>query len=74
LNNKLAKPLLPVADCLIIFYVLDRISHIGISDIGIVISLKTGERIMEVLGADSRWNVNFTYVYNPSRAVCPSKG
>lgn len=65
LTNTVAKHLLPVANRPIIFYVLDRISQAGISDIGVVISPETGKSIMEVLGDGSRWNAKLTYVLQP---------
>jgi glucose-1-phosphate thymidylyltransferase len=65
LTNTVAKHLLPVANRPIIFYVLDRISQAGISDIGVVISPETGKNIMEALGDGSRWNAKLTYVLQP---------
>ena len=62
LTNTVAKHLLPVANRPIIFYVLDKISQAGISDIGVVVSPETCKSIMEILGNGLRWNAKLTYI------------
>jgi glucose-1-phosphate thymidylyltransferase len=66
LTNTVAKPLLPIANRPLIFYILDQISQADIRDIGIVISPETGKNIIDTLGDGSRWKCHLTYiVQNP---------
>ncbi len=62
LTNTMAKQLLPVANKPILHYVIKQIAEAMISDIGIVISPETGQRIRESLGDGSQWNVHITYI------------
>ena len=43
----------------IIHYVMDQISGVGISDVGVIILPETGWQIKEAL-ADTPWGFNFT--------------
>jgi glucose-1-phosphate thymidylyltransferase len=62
LTNTLPKQLLPVANKPIIFYLIDQVREVGITDIGVVISPETGHYIKEAMGDGSRWNTRFTYI------------
>jgi glucose-1-phosphate thymidylyltransferase len=62
LTATIAKQLLPVANKPIIFYVLDQIREAGITDIGIVISPETGDKIKETVSDGKKWDVDITYI------------
>jgi len=65
LTNTIPKQLLPVGNKPILLYILEQIKEAGISDIGLVISQKMGERIKESLADGSKWGVNLTYIIQP---------
>src|SRR3954454_15546653 len=56
-----AKPLVPIANKPIIFYVVEQMAAAGIKDIGIVVGGPNGE-IEAVLGDGSRFGVSLTFV------------
>jgi glucose-1-phosphate thymidylyltransferase len=62
LTNTMAKHLLPVANKPILFYALEQIKEAGITDIGIIISPETGNRIKEAIGDGSKWDVHVSYI------------
>jgi glucose-1-phosphate thymidylyltransferase len=57
-----AKQLVPVANRPILFYVLDNIALVGITDVGIVISPETGEEIRRAVGSGERWKLEVEYI------------
>ncbi len=61
-----AKQLIPVANKPILVRVIESIRDAGVTDIGVVIAPNTGPEIQEALGDGSRWNVNLTYISQPS--------
>lgn len=65
LTNTIAKPLLPIANKPILFYVLDQIRQAEITDIGVIISPETGSSIKEALADGSSWGVKMTYIIQP---------
>lgn len=62
LTNTMAKHLLPVANKPILFHVLEQIKEAGINDIGIIISLDSGNPIKEAVEDGSKWNAHITYI------------
>jgi len=61
LTYTVAKQLVPVANRPIIHYVMDQISAVGITEVGVVVSPETGRQIEEAL-ADNPWGFSFTYI------------
>lgn len=64
-TTTIPKQLLPVANKPIVFYVLDQITEAGITDIGIIISPETGDRIREAIGNGSTWAARISYILQP---------
>jgi glucose-1-phosphate thymidylyltransferase len=62
LTNFIAKQLLPVGNKPILFYAIEQIKEAGISDIGIIISPKTGLSLKSALPDGAKWDVNITYI------------
>lgn len=62
LTNTMAKPLLPVANKPILYYVLEQIKEAGITDIGMIIAPETGHYIREFVGDGSKLGVKITYI------------
>jgi len=62
LTDTIAKPLIPVANKPILFYVLDQIKEAGITQIGLVVSPDNKEQIREVVGNGSRWEAKISYI------------
>jgi glucose-1-phosphate thymidylyltransferase len=65
LTYSIPKHLLPIANRPILFYVLDQVREAGITDIGMVVSPQTEERIREAVGDGSRWEAEITYIRQP---------
>ncbi|MDH7578560.1 MAG: glucose-1-phosphate thymidylyltransferase [Bacillota bacterium] len=61
LTYTIPKQLVPVANRPIIHYVMDQISGVGISDVGVIISPETGSQIKEAL-AENPWRFNFSFI------------
>jgi glucose-1-phosphate thymidylyltransferase len=62
LTDSIAKPLIPVANRPILFYVLDQIKKVGITEIAIVVSPDNKEQIQSTVGDGSLWNTQITYI------------
>ena len=62
LTNTMAKHLLPVVNKPILFYVLDKIREVALTEIGIIISPETGNWIKEAVGDGSKWDAHITYI------------
>jgi glucose-1-phosphate thymidylyltransferase len=56
-----AKQLVPVANKPILFYGIEHMAEVGITEIGIVIG-ETGEEVRAVVGDGRRWGVRVTYL------------
>lgn len=65
ITHTVAKQLLPVANKPILFYVLGQIIESGITDIGIIVSPDTGDRIKEAITDGSKWQAKITYILQP---------
>lgn len=62
LTYAIPKPLLPVANKPVIYYVIEQITEAGIKDVGIVISPETGQQVKDTVGTGSRWGINISYI------------
>jgi len=60
-----AKQLVPVANRPVLFYVIDNLVRAGVSDIGVIISPKTGDEVRRKLGDGSAWGARFTFLTQP---------
>jgi glucose-1-phosphate thymidylyltransferase len=57
-----AKQLIPVANKPILGYVLDKISEVGIKEIGVVIAPETGADVKRFVKDGSDWGLNVAYI------------
>jgi len=57
-----AKQLIPVVNKPIIYYVMDQIQRVGLTDVGVIISPETGNSVKEALGTGRRWEMRITYI------------
>ena len=62
LTHTMAKPLLPIANKPILFYVLEQLREADIAHIGIIVSPETGNGIKEAVGDGSKWDAHITYI------------
>ncbi len=65
LTDLLPKPLLPVANRPVVFYALDRLRSVGITDIGVVVSPETIDPIRAAVGDGSKWGASVHYIVQP---------
>src|SRR6476661_4460573 len=56
-----AKQLVPVANKPILFYAIEHLAEVGITDIGIIVG-ETGEEVRAAVGDGSMWGVAITYI------------
>ncbi|MFQ5875719.1 MAG: glucose-1-phosphate thymidylyltransferase, partial [Dehalococcoidia bacterium] len=61
LTHTMAKQLIPVANRPILHYVMDQVAQAGIMDVGVIISLETGQAIREAL-APNPWGFTLTFI------------
>ena len=61
ITNTTNKHLIPLANKPIILYAVEKLSSLGVQEIGIVIS-KGEKDIQRTLGNGSKWNVTFSYI------------
>lgn len=61
-TNTIAKPLLPVANKPILFYVLEQFKEAGINDIGIIVSPDTEPSVSGAVGDGSPWGARITCI------------
>ena len=62
LTDSVPKPLVPVGNRPLVFYVLDQVQQAGITDIGIVVSPDTADPLKEALGDGAAWQAKITYI------------
>jgi glucose-1-phosphate thymidylyltransferase len=62
LTDSIAKPLIPVANRPILFYVLDQIKKVGITEIAIVVSPDNRAQIQHAVDDGAFWNARITYI------------
>ena len=62
LTDSIAKPLIPVANKPILFYILDQIREVGITEIGIVVSPDNKAQLKEAAGDGSKWGAKISYI------------
>lgn len=67
LTNTLAKPLIPVANKPILFYILEQVVEAGIYDIGIVISPEDQDLFQKILGDGAKWAAKISYITQEKR-------
>ena len=61
LTHTAAKQLIPIANRPILFYVMDQIARLNITEVGVIISPETGSAIRDALAANS-WGCQFTFI------------
>ena len=61
LTHSNAKQLVPVANKPILFYGIEHLAEVGITDVGIIVG-ETGAEIRAAVGDGSRWGVRITYI------------
>ncbi len=61
LTYTVAKQLIPVGNRPILYYVMDQIARVGITDVGIIISPETGHDVQESLTSNP-WGFTFTFI------------
>ena len=61
LTYTMPKQLVPVANRPILYYVMDQLAEAGLEDVGVIISLETGNQIKEALSPNP-WGFRFTFI------------
>ncbi|HIN33612.1 MAG TPA: glucose-1-phosphate thymidylyltransferase [Nitrospirales bacterium] len=61
LTHTAAKQLIPIANRPILFYVMDQIAQLNMTEVGVVISPETGSAIRDAL-ASNPWGCHFTFI------------
>lgn len=61
LTYTIPKQLVPIANRPVLDYVMEHLHEAGLRDVGVVVSPETGGLIRAAL-AESRWNLNFTFI------------
>ncbi|MCR4436854.1 MAG: glucose-1-phosphate thymidylyltransferase [Clostridiales bacterium] len=59
-----AKQLIPVANKPILYYIIEKISKVGIEDVGIIVG-DTHQEIKIAVGNGNRWGIRTTFIHQP---------
>jgi len=62
LTDTIPKPLIPIANRPVLFYVLDQIAQIGIKEIGIVVSPENKSQIKNAVSKAAEWPADIHYI------------
>jgi len=62
LTDSIAKPLVPIANRPVLFYVLDQIVQVGIKEIGIIVSPENKHQISNAVSRAGQWPCDIHYI------------